>query len=143
MARRLASAGAVEIALADTIGVAVPCEVSKLVVAVRAAVAPLPVRVHFHDTRNTGIANVWAAVQAGATVVDAALGGLGGCPFAPGAAGNVATEDVVHLLERSRVRTGFNLAAVLTTAEWLSEIMGKELPSKLGRSGAGPLMVER
>ncbi len=87
MARELAKAGPVEIALADTIGVAVPSEVTALVTAVRTAIAPLPVRVHFHNTRGTGIANVWAAVAAGASAVDGSIGGLGGCPFAPGAAG--------------------------------------------------------
>jgi len=98
MAARLAEAGPVEIALADTIGVAVPAQVSDLIARVRAAVLPLPVRAHFHNTRGTGIANVWAAIEAGATVIDASIGGLGGCPFAPGAAGNVATEDVAYLL---------------------------------------------
>lgn len=140
MARQLADAGAIEVALADTVGVAVPRDVTSLVGAVRSAIGPTPVRVHFHDTRGTGIANVWAAVEAGATVVDSALGGLGGCPFAPGAAGNVATEDVVHLLHRSRFETTLDLARVLSASHWLGEVMRKELPSKLGRSGPGPLL---
>jgi hydroxymethylglutaryl-CoA lyase len=143
MARQLSDAGVVEVALADTVGVAVPAEVSALVADVRQAIAPTPVRVHFHDTRNTGIANVWAAVQAGASTVDASLGGLGGCPFAPGAAGNVATEDVVHLLHRSGIATGLEMDALLGASQWLGGIMGKELPSKLGRSGPGPLMEAR
>lgn len=138
MARRLAGAEPREIALADTIGVAVPSEVAALVAAVRAAISPIPVRVHFHDTRNTGIANIWAAVEAGATTVDAALGGLGGCPFAPGAAGNVATEDVVYLLGRSGIRTGVDLDALLSASRWLGGVMGKELPSKLARAGGFP-----
>jgi hydroxymethylglutaryl-CoA lyase len=136
MARRLAEAGPVEIALADTIGVAVPAEVTALVSAVRAAVAPLPVRVHFHNTRGTGIANVWAAVQAGASVVDGSIGGLGGCPFAPGAAGNVASEDVVYMLERSGVQTGLDMAGLVKTARWLGGVMGKEMPSMLAKVGA-------
>ncbi len=136
MARELAAAGPVEIALADTIGVAVPAEVSALVSAVRQAVAPLPVRVHFHNTRGTGIANVWAAVEAGAGVVDGSIGGLGGCPFAPGAAGNVASEDVVYLLERSGVTTGLELARLVDTARWLGGVMGKEMPSMLAKVGA-------
>lgn len=136
MARELAAAGPVEIALADTIGVAVPAEVSALVGAVRQAVAPLPVRVHFHNTRGTGIANVWAAVEAGAGVVDGSIGGLGGCPFAPGAAGNVASEDVVYLLERSGVTTGLELARLVDTARWLGGVMGKEMPSMLAKVGA-------
>jgi hydroxymethylglutaryl-CoA lyase len=143
MARQLSDAGVVEVALADTVGVAVPAEVSALVADVRQAIAPTPVRVHFHDTRNTGIANVWAAVQAGASTVDASLGGLGGCPFAPGAAGNVATEDVVHLLHRSGIATGLDMDALLGASQWLGGIMGKALPSKLGRSGPGPLMEAR
>ena len=138
MARRLAGAGPAEIALADTIGVAVPAAVTALVGAVRAAIAPLPVRVHFHDTRNTGIANVWAAVAAGAATVDAALGGLGGCPFAPGAAGNVATEDVVYLLERSGVETGLDLAQLLDASRWLAGMIGKPLPASLARAGGFP-----
>jgi hydroxymethylglutaryl-CoA lyase len=136
MARQLAQAGPVEIALADTIGVAVPAEVTALVTAVRAAIAPLPLRVHFHNTRGTGIANVWAAVQAGSSVVDGSIGGLGGCPFAPGAAGNVASEDVAYMLERSGVATGLDLAQLVETARWLGGVMGKEMPSMLAKAGA-------
>lgn len=138
MARRIATTGVVEIALADTIGVAVPAQVFALVEKVRAAVAPLPVRAHFHDTRNTGIANVWAAVEAGAATIDASIGGLGGCPFAPGAAGNVATEDVVYMLERSGVATGMDLAALIDASHWLGGVMGKTLPSMLAKAGGFP-----
>ena len=138
MAKRLAPSGPAEIALADTIGVAVPAAVTALVRDVRSAIAPLPVRVHFHDTRNTGIANVWAAVEAGATTVDAALGGLGGCPFAPGAAGNVGTEDVAYLLQRSGIETGLDLDGLLTASRWLAGVMGKPLPASLARAGSFP-----
>lgn len=138
MAEQLAQSGAVEIALADTIGVAVPAQVSTLVSAVKEVIEPLPVRVHFHNTRNTGIANVWAAVEAGASVVDASIGGLGGCPFAPGAAGNVASEDVVYLLERSGVATGLNLEKLIEAAHWLSGVMRKPMPSMLARAGGFP-----
>lgn len=138
MARQLAEAGPCEIALADTIGVAVPAEVTRLVTAVRAAIGAIPVRVHFHDTRNTAIANVWAAVEAGAATIDAAIGGLGGCPFAPGAAGNVATEDVVYLLDRSGVRTNVDFDALLATSHWLGGVMGKQLPSMLAKAGGFP-----
>ena len=138
IAARLAQSGAVEIALADTIGVAVPAQVTALVSAVKAAVGPLPVRVHFHDTRNTGIANVWAAVEAGASVVDASIGGLGGCPFAPGAAGNVASEDVAYLLSRSGVETGLDLDKLIAAAHWLSGVMDKPMPSMLSRAGGFP-----
>ena len=138
MAQRAAEAGPREVALADTIGVAVPSAVTELVERVRAAVAPLPVRVHFHNTRNTGIANVWAAVAAGAATIDAAIGGLGGCPFAPGAAGNVATEDVVYLLERSGVGTGLSLPALVETAGWATTMMGRPLPGMVSKAGAFP-----
>ncbi len=136
MAQQLAQAGPAEIALADTIGVAVPAEVSALVAAVRTAIVPLPVRVHFHNTRGTGVANVWAAVEAGASVVDGSIGGLGGCPFAPGAAGNVASEDVAYLLERSGIEAGLDLAKLIETARWLGTVMGKEMPSMLSKAGA-------
>lgn len=138
MARRAAASGAVEVALADTIGVAVPNQVSSLVKRVRAEIAPLPVRVHLHDTRNTGLANVWAAVEAGATTIDASLGGLGGCPFAPGAAGNVPTEDVVYLLERSGVATGLDLDALIATAGWFTGVIGRPLPGMVSKAGGFP-----
>ena len=138
VAKRLAQAGPAEIALADTIGVAVPAAVTTLVRAVRAEIAPLPVRVHFHDTRNTGIANVWAAVEAGAATVDAALGGLGGCPFAPGAAGNVGTEDVAYMLQRSGFATGLDLDRLLAASRWLAGVMSKPLPASLARAGSFP-----
>lgn len=134
MAQSLAEAGPVEIALADTIGVANPAHVARLVNAVRAVIAPLPVRVHFHNTRGTGLANVWAAVNEGASVVDASIGGLGGCPFAPGAVGNVASEDVVYMLERSGISTGMDLDALIETSRWLSEIMEKGLPAMVSRA---------
>ncbi|WP_353204369.1 hydroxymethylglutaryl-CoA lyase [Sphingomonas sp.] len=139
MAVALAEGGMVEVALADTIGVAVPAQVSALVARVKAAIAPLPVRVHLHDTRNTGIANVWAAVEAGAATIDTALGGLGGCPFAPGAAGNVATEDAIYLLDRSGITTGLDLAGASAASLWLSDIMGKSLPGRLARTGGFPI----
>ena len=138
MAKRAAAADPREIALADTIGVAVPAQVSELVGRVRAAVGDLPVRVHFHNTRGTGIANVWAAVQEGAATVDASLGGLGGCPFAPGAAGNVATEDVIYMLEKSGIGTGVKLPSVVGAAGWLTGVMGRPLPAMVSRAPAFP-----
>ena len=138
MAKRAAAAGPVEVALADTIGVAGPRDVANLVTAVKAAISPLPVRVHFHNTRNTGLANVWAAVTAGARTVDASLGGLGGCPFAPRATGNVPTEDVVYMLERSGYHTGLDLDRVIEAAEWLTGNMGRDLPGMVSRAGNFP-----
>lgn len=135
LAMQAAAAGPVEVALADTIGVASPREVERLVKRVAAAIAPLPVRVHFHNTRNTGLANVWAAVAAGARTVDASLGGLGGCPFAPAATGNVPTEDVVYMLERSGIATGVDLDRLIETAKWFSAIIGKTLPGMVSRAG--------
>ena len=138
MAKRAADARPREIALADTIGVGVPTGVSEMIGRVREAVGGLPVRVHFHNTRGTGIANVWAAVNEGAATVDASLGGLGGCPFAPGAAGNVATEDVVYMLERSGVRTGVTLPQVVDAAGWLAGVMGRPLPAMVSKAPAFP-----
>ncbi|KAB7647534.1 hydroxymethylglutaryl-CoA lyase [Polymorphobacter fuscus] len=135
LARRMADAGAQEIALADTIGVAVPAQVGDLVGAVIAAVGPVPVRLHLHDTRGMAPGNAWAAYQAGCRTFDAALGGLGGCPFAPGAAGNVGTEDLVYLFERSGVRTGITLDAALAANHWFAGIMGRPLPSRVGEAG--------
>lgn len=138
MAATLAEASPAEVALADTIGVADPAHVARLVRRVAAAIAPLPVRVHFHNTRGTGLANVWAAIEAGASVVDAALGGLGGCPFAPGAAGNVASEDVIYMLERAGIRTGMDLAKMVEANAWLTTLMGRKLPSMVAQAPAFP-----
>lgn len=143
MAVELAKAGPCEIALADTIGVAVPTEVTALVGRVRDAVPGMPIRCHFHNTRNTGLANVWAAVEAGATTIDASLGGLGGCPFAPGAAGNVPTEDVQYLLERSGVATGVQLDRLIAANRWFTDVMGKPLPSMVSRAGPFPAAQQR
>lgn len=138
MATRLAAANPIEIGLADTIGVADPAHVFRLVSRVAQAVGPIPVRVHFHNTRGTGIANVWAAVQAGASVVDAALGGLGGCPFAPGAAGNVASEDVVYMLHRAGVATGMDLGKLVEANHWLATVMDRKLPAMVAQAPAFP-----
>jgi hydroxymethylglutaryl-CoA lyase len=118
--------------------VASPGEVSTLVERVAAAIKPLPVRVHFHNTRNTGLANVWAAVQSGAKIVDASLGGIGGCPFAPRATGNVPTEDVVYMLQRSGYQTGLDLERLIASARWLAGEMGRDVPGMLSRAGAFP-----
>ncbi len=139
MAERIAEAGPVEIALADTIGVGNPAHVARLVERVRQAISPLPVRVHFHNTRNTGLANVWAAVQAGASVVDASLGGLGGCPFAPGAAGNVPSEDVVYMLERAGIATGMDLDRLVAASGWLSQVIGRKLPGMVAQAPTFPV----
>ena len=138
MARTIAEAEPAEIALADTIGVAVPGQVADLVGRVRDAVPHIPLRAHFHDTRNTGIANAWAAVQAGVDTLDASLGGLGGCPFAPKATGNIATEDLVYLLSRSGVDTGVDLDALIAATNWLQASFDHPLPSRVSRAGGFP-----
>lgn len=136
MAKRAADADPREIALADTIGVGIPAQVSEMVGRVGEAIGDLPVRVHFHNTRGTAIANVWAAVEEGAATVDASLGGLGGCPFAPGAAGNVATEDVIYMLEKSGIETGIALPQVVEAAGWLTGVMGRPLPAMVSKAPA-------
>lgn len=142
MAKSAAEAEPVEVALADTIGVAVPHEVTALVQAVQEAIAPIPVRVHFHNTRNTGLANVWAAIEAGASVVDASVAGVGGCPFAPAATGNVPSEDVLYMLERSGITTGVDLDKMISTAQWLSGILGRTLPGMVSRAGGFPCLAQ-
>ncbi|QYE33784.1 hydroxymethylglutaryl-CoA lyase [Polymorphobacter sp. PAMC 29334] len=136
LAKAMAEAGAVEIALADTIGVGVPAQVSDLFGAVAAAVPGIRLRAHFHDTRGTGIANAWAAYNAGVHVLDASVGGIGGCPFAPKATGNIATEDLLYMLDNSGVSTGVDLSAMIGVNRWFAGILGRELPSRVARAAA-------
>lgn len=138
LARRSVEAGVSEVALGDTIGVAVPAAVTDRVGAVRAVTGDVPLRVHFHDTRNTGVANVYAALLAGVTVVDASVGGAGGCPFAPKATGNVPTEDVLYMLHRSGIETGIDMAAIGDIGRWLGDRLDRELPSAIGKAGGFP-----
>ncbi len=136
IAQRLAEAGPAEIAIADTIGIAVPAQVRDLVGRLRELLpAEIGLRAHFHDTRGTGIANAWAAYEAGADVLDSSIGGLGGCPFAPGATGNIATEDLVYLLDKSGVESGIDLARAIEVNRWFAPIIGKPLPSRVGKAG--------
>lgn len=143
IAQRLASFKPVEIALADTIGVAVPNQVTSLVEQVRAAVGGVPLRCHFHNTRNTGIANAYAAVLAGVSVLDASVGGVGGCPFAPNATGNIGTEDLVYMLSRAGYDTGIDLTKLIDTARWLQEQRGKPVPSMVSKAGGFPVGTPR
>lgn len=135
-AGRVAQAGPDELVLADTIGVGVPSQVRELLggLAVEGREG-MDLGCHFHDTRNTGLANALAAVESGATVLDAAVGGTGGCPFAPQATGNIATEDLVYLLAGMGYETGVDLEALIDCARWLSEQLGKELPGRVHRAG--------
>src|SRR4051794_14687837 len=132
-AHRMAAAGADEVILADTIGVGVPRQVRELVP--RALAGGRPVGLHLHNTRNTGYANAAAGLEHGATILDASVGGLGGCPFAPRATGNIATEDLIYLLENEGVETSVDLDALIKVAEWLSATMGRELPGLVQRAG--------
>ncbi len=132
---RIAALGVEEIALADTIGVGDPWSVTKKVEAARKAAPDATLRLHFHDTRNTGLANAYAGVEAGVDVLDASVGGIGGCPFAPGATGNLATEDLVHALHRGGFETGYDLEALIDTARWISGHLGHDVPSAVCRAG--------
>jgi hydroxymethylglutaryl-CoA lyase len=135
LAARMADAGAQEIALADTIGVGVPAQVGELTGRVIEAIAPIPIRLHLHDTRGLAPANAWAGFLAGCRTFDSALGGLGGCPFAPGAAGNVGTEELLYLFGRSGISTGYDLDTTLDANRWFAAVMGRALPSRAGKAG--------
>ena len=138
LVEQCAEAGAEEIALADTIGVGGPLDVRRRFDAVRAVTGELPLRAHFHNTRNTGYANALVAYEAGVTILDASLGGIGGCPFAPKATGNIATEDLVYMFERSGVRTGVDLDALIDHAEWLQNALGHDITGQLSKAGNFP-----
>jgi len=138
IARQVAESAPCEIALADTIGVGVPAQVTDLVHQVGAAVASIPLRGHFHNTRNTGLANAYAAVEAGIRVLDASLGGIGGCPFAPAATGNIPTEDLVYMLHRSGFETGASLEKLIDASGWLQERLGRPVPGMLVKAGGFP-----
>jgi hydroxymethylglutaryl-CoA lyase len=137
-AKRLQEAEPYEIGLADTIGVGDPWRVASLFHKLREAVPDVRLRGHFHNTRNTGIANAYAAIQAGVTTIDASIGGLGGCPFAPEATGNVATEDLVYMLNRGGIETGVDLAALMDACSWMNDVVGRQLPAMVSRAGGFP-----
>jgi hydroxymethylglutaryl-CoA lyase len=128
-----------EIALADTIGVADPWTVRRRIEAARKAAPNTRLRMHFHDTRNTGLANAFASVEAGVDVLDASVGGLGGCPFAPNATGNIGTEDLVYMLERAGYETGYDLDKLMAIGNWVSDLLGKTPTSSVSRAGGFPL----
>ncbi len=138
LAARLAEAGIDEVALADTIGVADPWRVQSMIEAVKPVIGSAALRVHFHDTRSTGIANAFAAVQAGVTILDSSVGGLGGCPFAPEATGNIATNDLVYMLERAGHETGLDLGRLNAITSWIGDELGTEPPSMVARAGGFP-----
>jgi hydroxymethylglutaryl-CoA lyase/(R)-citramalyl-CoA lyase len=133
LAERVTEAGADEVLFADTIGVGVPRQVRELLEG--ASGLGVPVGLHLHDTRNTALANAYAGLEAGATVFEASVGGLGGCPFAPRATGNVATEDLVYLFHGEGLETGIDLDALVGVAEWLEGVLGRPLPGRVYRAG--------
>ncbi|WP_411104281.1 hydroxymethylglutaryl-CoA lyase [Streptomyces sp. cmx-4-9] len=138
LARIGAQSGAEEIVLADTIGVGAPDAVTRLLTAVREQAPGVVLRCHFHNTRNTGYANAVAAAAAGAAWLDSSLGGIGGCPFAPAATGNIATEDLVYLLRRMGLDPGIDLEAAAAAGTWLGDVLGVQVPALLGRAGPFP-----
>lgn len=138
IARRCADAAPVEIAIADTIGVGVPSQVTELFGRLREILPGMPLRGHFHNTRNTGLANAYAAAMAGVHSLDASVGGVGGCPFAPAATGNIPTEDVLYMLDRMNIETGVSIQAVIDTGLWLQEQIGRPIPGMLMKAGVFP-----
>jgi len=138
LARAVAEGGPFEIAIADTIGVGVPGQVTEMFGEVAAALPGMPLRGHFHNTRNTGLANAYAATMSGAQVLDASLGGLGGCPFAPAATGNIPTEDLVYMLSRMGIETGVDLGLAIDTARWIEQHVGHVVPGLLSKAGEFP-----
>lgn len=135
---KIIEGGPDEVGIADTIGSGVPKDVQYLVSQSRLILGDIPLRCHFHNTRNTGIANAYVAANEGATALDSSLGGIGGCPFAPRATGNIPTEDVVWMLQRSGFSVEADLPKLMKTSEWLSQKLGKETPSLLSRAGVFP-----
>jgi hydroxymethylglutaryl-CoA lyase len=138
IARELAEVAPFEIAIADTIGVGVPGQVTEIFGRVAAALPGMALRGHFHNTRNTGLANAYAAVMAGARTLDASLGGLGGCPFAPAATGNIPTEDLVYMLGRMGIETGIDLSRAIDAARWIEQHVGHPVPGMLVKAGEFP-----
>jgi len=139
VAQRLLELGVDELSIGDTIGVAGPADVRRVTGALAGAgIGPDRVAMHFHDTRGTAVANVTTAIGLGIRCFDASTGGTGGCPYAPGAAGNLATEDLIYLLDREGLRHGVDLDGVLSAARFISQALGRPLASKVGQAGGWP-----
>ena len=138
LAEQLLESEPAELGIADSIGVAVPAQVTELLGRVMELTGDLPIRCHFHNTRNTGLANAQAAVDAGVTFLDASIGGIGGCPFAPAATGNIPTDDLVYMLERSGIHTGVTLEKIIDTSRWLEAELGRGVPAMLPKAGMFP-----
>lgn len=138
LAKQLIDAGPAELGIADSIGVAVPDQVTELLGRVKEVIGDIPLRCHFHNTRNTGLANAQAAVVAGVTYLDASIGGIGGCPFAPAATGNIPTDDLLYMLDRSGVETGVSLEKIIEVSHWLEAELGRGVPALLPKAGGFP-----
>ncbi len=138
LAEQVLEAGPAELGIADSIGVAVPSQVTELLGRVSEVTGDLPLRCHFHNTRNTGLANAQAAVEAGVAYLDASIGGIGGCPFAPAATGNVPTDDLLYMLDRSGVETGVSLEKIISVSAWLEKELGRGVPAMLPKAGVFP-----
>jgi hydroxymethylglutaryl-CoA lyase len=141
--KRVIEGEPVELGFADSIGVGVPAQVTEMIGAVREIAPGVPLRFHFHNTRNTGIANAYAAVEAGVDSLDASIGGIGGCPFAPAATGNIPTDDLLYMLDRSGVETGVSLDKIIETSLWLQEQLGQGVPAMLPKAGIFPQVAEQ
>jgi hydroxymethylglutaryl-CoA lyase len=138
LAKQVTEAEPAELGIADSIGVAVPAQVTDLLGRVKEVIGAIPLRCHFHNTRNTGLANAFAAVEAGVTYLDASIGGIGGCPFAPAATGNIPTDDLLYMLERSGIETGVSLEKIMDISRWLEEQLGRGVPALLPKAGGFP-----
>jgi hydroxymethylglutaryl-CoA lyase len=138
LAKQVIELGPAELGIADSIGVAVPNQVTDLLGRVREVIGDIPLRCHFHNTRNTGLANAQAAVDAGVSYLDASIGGIGGCPFAPAATGNIPTDDLLYMLDRSGVQTGVSLEQIISVSNWLEAELGRGVPAMLPKAGGFP-----
>jgi hydroxymethylglutaryl-CoA lyase len=138
IAKKLVEEEPAEIAIADSIGVAVPNQVSELLGMLKDALGSMPLRCHLHNTRNTGLANAQAAIEAGVTYLDSSIGGIGGCPFAPAATGNIPTDDLLYLLDRSGITSGVSLEKIIDVSRWLEEQLGRGVPAMLPKAGMFP-----
>ena len=138
LAGQVVEAGPAELGIADSIGVAVPAQVTEVLGRVKEVTGDLPLRCHFHNTRNTGLANAQAAVEAGVQYLDASIGGIGGCPFAPAATGNIPTDDLLYMLDRSGIETGVALDKIIDASRWLEQELGRGVPAMLPKAGMFP-----
>ena len=128
--------------LADSVGVVVPSQIKRTFSLVKELAPSIPLRTHLHNTRNTGLANAAAAVEAGVSIIDASTGGIGGCPFAPRATGNIPTDDLLYMLDRSGIETGVDLRQVVKTTDWLEEQLGRAVPAMVPKAGIFPENAE-